>query len=62
MYLVDLLLNDLRQFGEDGEVRQDTDQHDERVAYLHVVAGIQADHHRFGDFVVPFMAHMSRET
>lgn len=57
-----LFLYNLRQFGEHGEAREHSNEHNERVSDLHVVARLEAHHHRFGDLVVPLVAHVPRQT
>lgn len=58
-YFLNSDVNNVEQFYEDGEVRQDFDENDERVPDLHVVLGIETDNKRLGDFVVPLVADMS---
>lgn len=60
-HLLDFPFDDLRQLGQHWEVRQDADEHDERIPDLHVVARIQAHHHRLRDLVVPLVAHVPAE-
>jgi hypothetical protein len=57
-YFLDSDVYNVEQLYEDGEVRQNFDENDERVPDLHVVLGIEADDQRLGDFVVPLVAYV----